>query len=417
MVVLACGIRTDTGAAYQLHAIDQLAVLAPGDQGRASRVGRRPRSTRSIRRAFQLARRAAPRPGGGGDPGQPATADPGGRPSRLRPGAGAGARARPRPRGGGGRACSARPRIPALYVGAGAAGRRRSLVRAGRAARRAGGHHLSRQGGVPRATTRCGCGTASAPRRRASCGGSWTAATACSRSAAASPRSPPAATGSQPPRRLIHVDVDPRVFNRNFPAALAVEADAAPFVDRAGPADRRRPPVAASSRRRSRDGHRTLRERWHRPVERRSGPPRCASSQPSSGTARSDAIFATDSGNGTFLAMEHLRLDAAGPLPRAGRLLVHGLRGAGGDRGLARQPGPRRGRAPRRRRPLDDRARAADRGGVRRPRRWSACCATASSARSRSSSGCPTTGLRVRRCPTTASRGWPWPPGAATSGR
>ena len=29
MVVLASGIRTDTGAAYQLHAIDQLAVLRP----------------------------------------------------------------------------------------------------------------------------------------------------------------------------------------------------------------------------------------------------------------------------------------------------------------------------------------------------------------------------------------------------
>jgi len=61
MVVLAGGIRIDTGHAYQLHAIDQLAVLKPVTKA-AFRVSRAEDIYPTIRRAFQIARRGTPGP-------------------------------------------------------------------------------------------------------------------------------------------------------------------------------------------------------------------------------------------------------------------------------------------------------------------------------------------------------------------
>ena len=61
MVVLASGIRSDTNAAYQLHAIDQLAALRPITK-EAVRVERAEDLYPTIRRAFQIARRGAPGP-------------------------------------------------------------------------------------------------------------------------------------------------------------------------------------------------------------------------------------------------------------------------------------------------------------------------------------------------------------------
>ena len=61
MVVLASGIRSDTSAAYQLHAIDQLAVLEPVTKA-VFRVERADDLYPVIRRAFQIARRGAPGP-------------------------------------------------------------------------------------------------------------------------------------------------------------------------------------------------------------------------------------------------------------------------------------------------------------------------------------------------------------------
>ncbi len=61
MVVLASGIRTDTGKAYQLHAIDQLAVLAP-----VTKAAVRARTIEDIypriREAFVQAREGRPGP-------------------------------------------------------------------------------------------------------------------------------------------------------------------------------------------------------------------------------------------------------------------------------------------------------------------------------------------------------------------
>src|SRR5512134_3460130 len=61
MVVLACGIRSDTGKAFQLHDIDQLALLRP-----VTKAVLRPASAEEIyptvRRAFDIARHGTPGP-------------------------------------------------------------------------------------------------------------------------------------------------------------------------------------------------------------------------------------------------------------------------------------------------------------------------------------------------------------------
>ena len=61
MVVIASGIRTDTGKAYQLHAIDQLAMLRPVTKS-AVRVETANEIYPAIRRAFQIAQSGAPGP-------------------------------------------------------------------------------------------------------------------------------------------------------------------------------------------------------------------------------------------------------------------------------------------------------------------------------------------------------------------
>ncbi len=61
LVVLACGIRSDTGAAYQLHAIDQLALLRPVTKA-AWRVEHVDAIVPRVREAFRLARAGAPGP-------------------------------------------------------------------------------------------------------------------------------------------------------------------------------------------------------------------------------------------------------------------------------------------------------------------------------------------------------------------
>lgn len=116
-----------------------------------------------------------------------------------------------------------------------------------------------------------------------------------------------------PPGRLIHVDINPAVPNRNYPAEVAITADAREFLlalHEALPRSLHRSPDAML-RGRIADGHREVREHWRagrsetrvtpfvllEALQRHFGP---------------EAIYTTDSGNGTFLAMEGLRLDGPG---------------------------------------------------------------------------------------------------------
>jgi acetolactate synthase-1/2/3 large subunit len=138
--------------------------------------------------------------------------------------------------------------------------------------------------------------------------------------------------GFTPPGPLIHVDINPDVLGRNFPAELAIASDARAFLSAllaelhqpshrsppsaaTGPAALPVPPERSEG---SSDlpsiiaaGHAAVRRGWQEhasatrvspavlldAIHRRFGP---------------ETIFTTDSGNGTFLAMECLRLDRPG---------------------------------------------------------------------------------------------------------
>lgn len=104
--------------------------------------------------------------------------------------------------------------------------------------------------------------------------------------------------GAPPPGKLIHVDIDPDALNRNYKAEIAINADAAEFVNAVLPElrqhetftfDRERPPATGNV-----SPHLLLQA-----LQNHFGP---------------DTIFTTDSGNGTFLAVESLILDKPGKL-------------------------------------------------------------------------------------------------------
>jgi acetolactate synthase-1/2/3 large subunit len=105
------------------------------------------------------------------------------------------------------------------------------------------------------------------------------------------------------------VDINPEVFGRNVPAALAVEADAAAFLHALLPLvdDRGQWGEAAEQ---IANGHRLVHGEWTRDMSDTRVTPGALFTA-LQGLAP-DAIYTTDSGNGTFLAMEHLRLDRPG---------------------------------------------------------------------------------------------------------
>jgi acetolactate synthase-1/2/3 large subunit len=133
-----------------------------------------------------------------------------------------------------------------------------------------------------------------------------------------------ASYGFAPPPTLVHVDIDPLALGRNYPPTLAIAADARDFA--------RALLAEPSLSRRTPDGER-LRglARAQAAVSALQGCPAPAASEPatdaSAASARAPsrvspgalfsalqgamgdaAVFVTDSGNGTFLAMERLRL-------------------------------------------------------------------------------------------------------------
>ena len=131
------------------------------------------------------------------------------------------------------------------------------------------------------------------------------------------------------------MDINPDVLGKNFPAVLPVAADARAFLSTLLEELRQpssRPAVQPSDtalRPRIAAGHAGVRRDWRthasntrvtpslllEAIQRVFGP---------------ETIFTTDSGNGTFLAMECLRLERPGLVPGAGGLLLHGILGAGG---------------------------------------------------------------------------------------
>jgi acetolactate synthase-1/2/3 large subunit len=308
MLILASAVRSDTGAAYQLHAIDQLAVLRP-----VTKSTIRVEEADSIYACVRGARAIALQPPCGPvaveipanlimltqDVSEPswteadraqATVDP----EVLERAA---------------RILTEASR-PLLYLGRGAEGAGARLV------------SLAETLGTPVVTTFQGKGVfpeshplslwtgfgnqAPAAVRRVAAGCDAMLAIGC--------RFSEVATGSygiDPPAPLVHVDIAAEVLGRNFPTDVVAACDATVFVDGLlgllrGSRPWRAVGEEVGASREAADA-------------RRSRARTCPGTVPARDLfgalqrhCRDDAVYATDSGNGTFLAAEHLRLEAAG---------------------------------------------------------------------------------------------------------
>jgi len=303
MLVLACGIRRDSGKSFQLHDVDQLAIARPVTKAQFL-ITRGSDLYTTVRYACQMARTA---PAGPvivevpvdlylfkheenlelpKAPPAPASA----KSSELELAA----------------QILNGSRKPLLYLGLGAAGAGADLVA------------LAERLEAPVATTFqgkgifpenhplwlwCGFGEAAPSFARK-------IAAACDATLAIGCRFSEVGTGSyglQPPGKLIHVDIDPGVLGKNYPALLGVVSDGAGFVSALLP--RLKAKSSDSELRRSISaGHADVWSGWEAAArsERVSPPLLIRTLQSILGP---DAIFTTDSGNGTFLAIECLRLE------------------------------------------------------------------------------------------------------------
>ncbi len=308
LLVLGCGIRRDSTFAYQLHDVDQLAIAAP-----VCKAVFRPDSGtliyETIRKACALARAGTPGPVMVEIPVDqylfrhdvPAFAAP-----RIEPPPVADPAAITRA------VELLRANRPLLYLGWGAAGAGTDLVR------------LAEALGSPVATTITGKGVFpeshplflwngfgdAAPKFAQG------AAQACGVTLAIGCRFSEVGTGSYscvPVGPLIHADIDPRVFGRNFPAEVTLHGDAAATVAALlaalGDASRRDAAVEAKIRAGRAEVHAAQR---NEPSEDRVTP--AALFDALAAGFGPDTVYTTDSGNGTFLAMEALTLEKPGQL-------------------------------------------------------------------------------------------------------
>ncbi|HYA63970.1 MAG TPA: thiamine pyrophosphate-binding protein, partial [Candidatus Sulfotelmatobacter sp.] len=226
MLVLACGIRRDTGRAFQLHDVDQLTIARPVTKAQFQ-VAQGSKIYSTLRRACQMARSAPTGPVIVEIPAEhylfrhdAELQEPNAPPARPSP-----------QREEVDRACTMleASRRPLLYLGLGAIEAGADLVA------------LSERLNAPVATTFegkgvfnekhplwlwCGFGTAAPPFVQE-------IAASCDLTLAIGCRFSEVATGSygmQPPGKLIHVDIDPSVLGKNYAPDLAVVSDAAAFV-------------------------------------------------------------------------------------------------------------------------------------------------------------------------------------------
>jgi acetolactate synthase-1/2/3 large subunit len=324
MLVLGCGIRRDTGKAYQLHDVDQQALVRPVTKAQFLPT-RGEELYATIRRACRVAREGVPGPVFVEVPAnlylfkhEPGGALEGGRTTEAREErttaadaaagtAPAAARATALERAAGLLEAAHRP---LLYLGLGAAPAGEQLVR------------LAERLEAPVATTFQGKGVfpeahplslwpgfgAAAP------GFAREVAEGCDATLAIGCRFGEVATGSYgcaPPQPLVHIDIDPTAPGRNFPAAVTLTGDAAELVPALLARLAAKAPDAGL-RARIAAGRAGVRSEW----EQRAGGASRVSPWRLLAALQSrfgpDAIYTADSGNGTFLAMEMLTLDRPG---------------------------------------------------------------------------------------------------------
>jgi acetolactate synthase-1/2/3 large subunit len=304
LLVLGCGIRRDTGMAYQLHDVEQLEMVRP-----VTKAQFRPQDGSelyaTIREACRIARDGAPGPvfvevpanlylfthDAALEPPLPPA------PYTLHPADISHAAD-----------LLNASRRPLLYLGLGAARAGESLVT------------LAERLEAPVATTFQGKGVFPETHPLALWPGFGNAAPpfarqiadACDATLAIGCRFGEVATGSYGmavPRPLVHVDIDPRVFGRNFPADASVAGDAHVIVDALLGALSPHPRDEAL-RAAIRAGREDVERGWAGAATGRVSPYRLLRAlQERFGR---ETVYTADSGNGTFLAMEMLRLEKPG---------------------------------------------------------------------------------------------------------
>jgi len=312
MLVLGCGIRRDTGKAFQLHDVDQIAMVRP-----VTKAQFRPQDGvelyATIRRACRIAREGTPGPvfvevpanlylfthdfeepgSGTRDPGLaprasdlgPRTPDPD---SLLRA-----------------TVLLGRAKKPLLYLGAGAAGAGERLVALAERLEAPVATTFQGKGVFPESHPLAlwpGFGAAAPPFARE-------VADRCDATLAIGCRFGEVATGSYGlaiPRPLVHADIDADVIGRNFPADAPIVGDARLVVEALLAA---LPPRPRDDALRSavREGHEAVEREWGAAAGERVSPFLLLRAlQERFG---GETVYTTDSGNGTFLAMEMLRLE------------------------------------------------------------------------------------------------------------
>ena len=113
--------------------------------------------------------------------------------------------------------------------------------------------------------------------------------------------------GMQPPVPLVHIDIDPTVLGRNFPTELGFAMDARMALEGMLARLPEQHPQDAKLREKIRAGHASVAEQWREQQKLKVSPPRLLNAlQQRFGK---DAIFTADSGNGLFIGMECLRFD------------------------------------------------------------------------------------------------------------
>jgi acetolactate synthase-1/2/3 large subunit len=305
MLVLGCGIRRDTGKAYQLHDVDQLAIARPITKGQF-RPERGEDLYPAVRRACRLAREGAPGPvmveipanlylfrheAGWPDlePAPPPPAPSAAEVERVVE-------------------LLSKARHPLLYAGLGAQGASAELRTLAERLEAPVATTFQGKGVFPESHPLSlwpGFGEAAPPFARGIAGErDLTLAIGC--------RFGEVATGSYglvPPGPLVHVDIDARVLGRNFEAAVGIACDARALLQALLPKIGARK-ADADLRRRIREGHAAVRRGWRDAARSRVTPALLLEAL--QGRFGADTIFTADSGNGTFLAMECLRLDGPG---------------------------------------------------------------------------------------------------------
>jgi len=307
MLVLGCGIRADSPMAYQLHDIDQRAVVAPVTKG-TFKPANGEEIYSLIRRACRLAREGRPGPVFVEIPANLYLL----RQKEPQPWRETALSAAPPDAEAVRRAAEllVRARRPLLYAGLGAAGAGTDLIRLAERLQSPVATTFQGKGVFPESHPLAlwpGYGAAAPPFARA-------IAADCDATLAIGCRFGEVATasyGAPPPGALIHADIDPAVPGRNYPAEVALTADAAAFVaallERLPPREPDRE-LHAQIRR----GRAEVRREIEAPSEKGVSPGRLLRAlQERFGPG---TIFTTDSGNGTFLAVEGLLLDQPGKL-------------------------------------------------------------------------------------------------------